>query len=167
MGGVFKNPSYFYDHISSHRAKWNTWKQWRKDAQRRYFDRAESLINRQRRLNKRLSDSFGTQRPQVRILSSRPIKRNQPKRLVSFNFVCVAEFKFPSSVPNAVRGAGQHTRPPPVADAGSVCWRSSRNLLALQAKTNFGHCKRALAGSNPVISTKKSKCGSFPLLLFH
>jgi len=34
MGGIFENQSCFYDHISSHRAKWNTWKQWRKDARR-------------------------------------------------------------------------------------------------------------------------------------
>ena len=32
---------------------------------------------------------------------------------------------------------GQHTRPPPVADAGRVCWRSGRKLQALQADRNF------------------------------
>ena len=72
MGGIFENQSCFYDHISSHSAIWNTWKQWRKDARRRSFDREKSLINRQRRLKKRLLDGFGTQRPQVQILSPRP-----------------------------------------------------------------------------------------------
>ena len=38
---------------------------------------------------------------------------------------------------------GQHTRPPPVADAGRVCWRSGRYYSALQAENNFGHRKRA------------------------
>ena len=72
MGSIFENQSCFYDHISSHRAKWNTRKQWRKDAQRRYSDREKSLINRQRRLNKRFSDAFGTKRPWVRIPPLRP-----------------------------------------------------------------------------------------------
>ena len=38
----------------------------------------------------------------------------------------------------------QHTRPPPVADAGSVCWRSGQNRQRRAgANDDFGHRKSA------------------------
>ena len=38
---------------------------------------------------------------------------------------------------------GQHTRPPPVAETGSVCWRSGRRNRASEQRDDFfGHRKR-------------------------
>ena len=49
---------------------------------------------------------------------------------------------------------GQHTRPPPVAETGSVCWRSGQNQQRRTGATvDFGHRKRARCGSNPISAT--------------
>ena len=67
---------------------------------------------------------FGTKRPQVRILSSRP-KYGDGHLLISvFSFKSGLNLR--PRVPNEVRDEGQRLRAPPVADTASRGWRRGR-----------------------------------------